>query len=115
MEKLLKITFFFCFLDLSITLALPCKCRLSDYESSLNVEADIRNTISSNGLTLIGWYHSHPTAPPTPSIRDIEMQLDFELKMKGVNDSNYLPCIGFICCKFSQVNLKSFLFEIIFS
>lgn len=102
------------FSDLTITHAFPCKCRLGDYESAPLAEAEIRKIIKSQGLNVVGWYHSHPTAPPTPSIRDIEMQLDYELRMKGANDSTYLPCIGFICCEFfigglSPLNLVSHL------
>ncbi|KAK6623457.1 hypothetical protein RUM43_009309 [Polyplax serrata] len=89
---------------LSVTQAFPCKCRLGDYESSPNVESEIRKTMKANGVTLVGWYHSHPTAPPTPSIRDVEMQLDYELKMKGCNDSTYMPCIGFICSPYNLDN-----------
>ena len=30
------------------------------------------------GLTLVGWYHSHPTFRPDPSVRDIETQRKFQ-------------------------------------
>lgn len=51
---------------------------------------------------LIGYsscrYHTHPFSPPLPSLRDIDSQLEYELKMKGSNDASYTPCIGLIVC-----------------
>ncbi|KAL0273752.1 UNVERIFIED_CONTAM: hypothetical protein PYX00_006358 [Menopon gallinae] len=90
--------------NLNITHAFPCKCRLGDYESAPVVENEIRKLIKSNRLTLAGWYHSHPTAPATPSLRDIDTQLDYELRMKGNSDSTYLPCVGVICSPYNVDN-----------
>ena len=35
--------------------------------------------IREAGLDVVGWYHSHPTFAPNPSIRDIETQLKFQV------------------------------------
>lgn len=46
-------------------------------------------------------YHTHPFSPPLPSLRDIDSQLEYEMKMKGSNDASYTPCIGIIVCKYT--------------
>lgn len=63
------------------------------------VENEIKKAIRQRRLSLVGWYHSHPTAPATPSLRDIDAQLEYEIHMKGNSDANYTPCVGVICCK----------------
>ena len=35
--------------------------------------------IEKNNMSVVGWYHSHPTFEPNPSIRDIETQLKFQV------------------------------------
>ncbi|XP_014286251.1 MPN domain-containing protein isoform X2 [Halyomorpha halys] len=96
---------------LCITAAYPCRCRLNDAELAPLVEEDIARAIEARRLSLIGWYHSHPNAPPTPTLRDVEAQLDYEIRMKGNSDAAYLPCIGFICSPYAEdsVSLESSL------
>ena len=52
------------------------------------------------GLTLVGWYHSHPTYQPDPSVRDIAAQQHYQNCMK-VEKTPYEPCVGFIVCKYT--------------
>lgn len=85
--------------DLAITHAFPCKSRLGDKEMAQMVEADIYRAIDQRHLTLVGWYHSHPFAAATPTLKDIDAQLDYQIRMKGSSDASYTPCIGVICCK----------------
>lgn len=94
-----------------VTAAYPCRCRLNDTELAPLVEEDIARAIEHRKLSLIGWYHSHPNAPPTPTLRDVEAQLDYEIRMKGSSDAAYLPCIGFICSPYLEdsVSLESSL------
>jgi proteasome lid subunit RPN8/RPN11 len=51
------------------------------------------------GQEVVGWYHSHPKAPPIPSKDDIGRQLDYQIMMKGASESSYIPCVGVIVCK----------------
>jgi proteasome lid subunit RPN8/RPN11 len=37
-----------------------------------------RQEFSERGFSVVGWYHSHPTFEPTPSIRDIENQVNYQ-------------------------------------
>ncbi|XP_070570079.1 MPN domain-containing protein-like isoform X2 [Ptychodera flava] len=81
--------------SLQILKAFPCRCRLGDRESALIVEEEIRQKMESNGLSLVGWYHSHPACEPHPSIRDLECQMDYQMKLKSLG-SLQNPCIGAI-------------------
>lgn len=57
--------------------------------------AQIRQAISASGLILVGWYHSHPFSQASPSVKDIDCQMSYQLCMKG-SGSNYFPCVGVI-------------------
>ena len=35
--------------------------------------------IETSGNRVVGWYHSHPTFAPYPSVRDMETQLQFQV------------------------------------
>ncbi|XP_034230935.1 MPN domain-containing protein-like isoform X2 [Thrips palmi] len=83
--------------NLTITTAFPCRSRLDDQANGQLVEKEIRKEIEQRGLIPVGWYHSHPVLPASPSLRDIDKQLDHEMHMKGSSDSCYTPCIGVIC------------------
>lgn len=48
--------------------------------------------LASDGLSVVGWYHSHPTFAPNPSVRDIETQGKFQVFEE-------ISCpLGFLCC-----------------
>ncbi|KAJ1519827.1 hypothetical protein ONE63_004073 [Megalurothrips usitatus] len=83
--------------NLTITTAFPCRSRLDDQTNGPLVEKEIRKEIEQRNLIPVGWYHSHPMLPASPSLRDIDKQLDYEMHMKGSSDSSYTPCIGVIC------------------
>lgn len=88
--------------NLAIMHAMPCRSRLSDKEMAPIVESEIQRAIEQRHLTLVGWYHSHPTAPATPTLRDIDSQLDYEIQMKGNSDASYTPCVGVICSPYNK-------------
>lgn len=83
-------------LALTVRQAFPCLSRLGDVEQGLQAESKIAQLIESAGLLMVGWYHSHPCSPPTPTVQDIESQLEYQLKLKGNGDQGYRPCIAFI-------------------
>ncbi|GLG95109.1 Uncharacterized protein GBIM_02152 [Gryllus bimaculatus] len=73
--------------NLAITHAFPCRARLGDREMAPVVEAEIFRAIEQRHLILVGWYHSHPHSAATPSLRDIDAQLEYEIRMKGNSDA----------------------------
>lgn len=79
--------------------AYPFRSRLHDAELTSLIEQEIRNTFTAKNMVLVGWYHSHPETIATPTLRDIEAQLDYELQIKGPTVESYIPCVGIICCE----------------
>ncbi|KAK3795631.1 hypothetical protein RRG08_025682 [Elysia crispata] len=86
---------------LSIEQAFPAKCRLGDKDRSTIVEDEIRRSMCQKGMMVVGWYHSHPTCPPDPSLRDLDCQMAYQLRMRG-SGAIYLPCVGFILSPFEK-------------
>ena len=42
-------------------------------------QAKASSDLAQHGLEVVGWYHSHPTFAPTPSLRDIDTQSTFQV------------------------------------
>jgi proteasome lid subunit RPN8/RPN11 len=42
-------------------------------------EIEIREVITKNNMQISGWYHSHPTFQPEPSLIDIENQYNYQV------------------------------------
>lgn len=85
-------------LALTIKQAFPCLNRVTDDKRGQATEIKIAQSIESAGLCLVGWYHSHPLSPPTPTVQDIDSQLEYQLKLKGTGDQGYRPCVAMISC-----------------
>lgn len=80
---------------MKIVQAFPCRCRFADKENAPKVEEEVRNAIAQRGLILVGWYHSHPSYQPDPSLQDIQNQLRYQSILQHENTS-YGPCLGII-------------------
>ncbi|XP_054752512.2 MPN domain-containing protein-like [Lytechinus pictus] len=85
---------------MTILQAFPCRCRLGEKQNGASVEMEIRQSMNSRGLQLVGWYHSHPCSPAHPSLSDIECQMNYQLKLKG-DGMSYQPCLAFICAPYN--------------
>ena len=57
--------------------------------------------MSARGLRCVGWYHSHPVFEPTPSVRDIANQANYQWLCRD-ETSGVQPFIGLICAPFDQ-------------
>lgn len=55
-------------------------------------------------LILVGWYHSHPRIAAQPTLRDCDAQLEYQIKMCGISDETYTPCVGLICAPYYSEN-----------
>lgn len=86
---------------LSILESFPCKCPLTDGQKSTVVEDEIKKMMKRRGMSLVGWYHSHPFNQPDPSVRDIGCQMSYQLRMKG-SGATYFPCVGIITSPFDR-------------
>lgn len=52
-------------------------------------------------LNVVGWYHSHPTFLPNPSLQDIATQKDMQ---NWFEDTAGCPVISFIISPFCSLN-----------
>lgn len=84
---------------LAITHAFPCRNSKHDRLEAADVELNIQRNMLKHNLMLVGWYHSHPKCAAQPTLRDCDVQLDYQMKMRGASDATYSPCVGLICCK----------------
>ncbi|XP_025094077.1 MPN domain-containing protein-like isoform X2 [Pomacea canaliculata] len=89
-----------------ITQAFPCKCRLGDIDKAPIVEEEIRQGMVKQGCSLVGWYHSHPHSQADPTLKDIDCQTSYQLRMKGPGGV-YLPCLGLIFSPYNKRATKS--------
>ncbi|CAG9566833.1 unnamed protein product [Danaus chrysippus] len=87
--------------NVSITHTFPCLISKNDSRPRVLVELEIQMEIEKLGLSLLGWYHSHPTNPAMPSLRDCDNQLEYQIKMRGPTEISYIPCIGVICSPYN--------------
>ncbi|XP_012266007.1 uncharacterized protein LOC105691841 [Athalia rosae] len=90
--------------NLTINYAFPCRCHGKDKAAAAAAEAEIARAMEWKQLTLVGWYHSHPRTHASPSLRDVDSQLDYQIKMKGLSDNSYTPCVGLICSPYNTDN-----------
>lgn len=58
----------------------------------------IYQSLLLRGLSLVGWYHSHPHSPALPSLQDIDSQMDYQLRLQG-SSNGFQPCLALLCCK----------------
>ncbi|KAI8978096.1 hypothetical protein BDB01DRAFT_800799 [Pilobolus umbonatus] len=76
----------------------PCRS-LNTGQNDINVEMDptsaieIRQLIEDRGMQVVGWYHSHPTFIPDPSLIDIENQRNYQMLCR---DNTLEPFVGAI-------------------
>jgi len=60
-------------------------------------QAEASDKIRQTGNCVVGWYHSHPTFVPNPSLRDLETQANFQEMFRDGN----LPFIALILSPYS--------------
>ncbi|XP_044273511.1 MPN domain-containing protein [Varanus komodoensis] len=81
---------------LTVLRAFPCRSRLADGEQAAVIEEEICQNLFMRGLSLVGWYHSHPFSHALPSLQDIDTQMDYQLRLQGTSNS-FQPCLALIC------------------
>ncbi|XP_047388517.1 MPN domain-containing protein isoform X3 [Sciurus carolinensis] len=81
---------------LTVLRAFPCRSRLGDAETAAATEEEIYQNLFLRGLSLVGWYHSHPHSPALPSLQDIDTQMDYQLRLQG-SSNGFQPCLALLC------------------
>ncbi|XP_009470259.1 PREDICTED: MPN domain-containing protein [Nipponia nippon] len=75
---------------------LESKARVPVRYCTLGTRDSICQSLFLRGLSLVGWYHSHPFGPALPSLHDIDAQMDYQLKLQG-SGNGFQPCLALIC------------------
>lgn len=85
----------------------PCRSISTGLQCEMDPESDVeaRFFFSSKGFVVVGWYHSHPTFEPNPSIRDIENQSEHQTMFRR-HELNVEPFVGVIVSPFDPRNLS---------
>lgn len=71
---------------LQVKLVFPCKSTSTGIQCEMDPASEMmaREVFSEKGFNVVGWYHSHPTFEPHPSIRDIENQTSYQVNINTV-------------------------------
>lgn len=90
------------FADMMVQAAYPCRS-LNTGQNDVNVEMDptsaidVRQKIEDQNMQVVGWYHSHPTFVPDPSLVDIENQKSYQTQWRDTFGEQKLePFVGAI-------------------
>ncbi|KAG0325543.1 Myb-like, SWIRM and MPN domains 1 [Dissophora globulifera] len=86
----------------------PCRSISTGLQCEMDPTSEIeaRQFFSSKGFVVVGWYHSHPTFEPNPSIRDIENQCGYQELFRR-QGTGVEPFVGVIVSPFDPRNLSS--------
>jgi len=92
----------------------PCKATDRADSGSTDVEMDpigqiyATEAITNHGMSIVGWYHSHPDFQATPSITDIENQATYQQLFQGEHHANKVsPFVGLIIGTYDHKNPTS--------
>ncbi|XP_054983055.1 MPN domain-containing protein [Sorex araneus] len=88
---------------LTVLKAFPCRSRLGDVDTAATTEEEIYQSLLLRGLSLVGWYHSHPHSPALPSLQDIDAQMDYQLRLQG-SSNGFQPCLALLCSPYYSGN-----------
>ncbi|KAG1533173.1 hypothetical protein G6F51_012750 [Rhizopus arrhizus] len=66
---------------LKVEYVFPCRSTSTGIQCEMDPVSEMaaRELFEQKGLDVVGWYHSHPTFEPQPSIRDIENQTSYQI------------------------------------
>ncbi|XP_077391363.1 histone H2A deubiquitinase MYSM1 [Festucalex cinctus] len=87
---------------LKICAAEPCNSVSTGLQCEMDPlsQTQARDVLSSLGFSVVGWYHSHPSFHPNPSVRDINTQDQFQ----SYFSRGGAPFIGMIVSPYDPAN-----------
>lgn len=65
-------------------------------------QSEASESLHAEGIEVIGWFHSHPTFYPNPSLQDIDTQLNMQLYLSN----KFKPFVGVILSPFRDRELS---------
>ncbi|KAJ3256889.1 Myb-like, SWIRM and MPN domains 1, partial [Borealophlyctis nickersoniae] len=89
---------------LSVRSVFPCKSLSTGVQCEMDPESEMRarETFASENLEVVGWYHSHPTFEPNPSVRDVENQVAYQTLFQRPDGTE--PFVGAIVSPYDPRN-----------
>ena len=99
--------------------AFPCKSTKRNDQGFTDVEMDplsqiiAGETIAKHGLEVVGWYHSHPSFQPDPSVTDIHNQGNYQqlfgdhghaVRVQETDKKQVIPFVGLIVGTYDTKN-----------
>eukprot|EP01135_Chromosphaera_perkinsii_P005776 Nk52_evm1s361 gene=Nk52_evmTU1s361 len=101
---------------LKVSMTFPCNSLSTGVQCEMDPasEMEARGVFEAKRLQVVGWYHSHPTFAPNPSLRDIENQFNYQ-QLFYRDEWCTSPFIGVIVTPYdvrypSNVSLFSYLY-----
>jgi len=90
---------------LKVSKAIPCRSLSTGLQCEMDPvsQTQASEELALRGLAVVGWYHSHPTFAPIPSVRDIETQAKFQ-EWFGKGGA---PFIGIIVSPYNYSNVSN--------
>ncbi|XP_059475457.1 histone H2A deubiquitinase MYSM1-like isoform X2 [Neocloeon triangulifer] len=87
---------------LHISRAVACKSQSTGVQCDMCPisQTEASETIQYAGLEVVGWYHSHPTFLPNPSVQDMETQV----RVQNWFEKTEAPFIGIIVAPYYSAN-----------
>ncbi|CAO3623634.1 unnamed protein product [Mucor hiemalis] len=91
--------------ELKVEYVFPCRSTSTGIQCEMDPVSEMtaRELFEKKGLSVVGWYHSHPTFEPEPSIRDIENQGMYQELFR--QPSGLEPFIGIIITPYNSRNV----------
>ncbi|RHZ86197.1 hypothetical protein Glove_53g27 [Diversispora epigaea] len=88
--------------SMEVTFVYPCKSASTGFQCEMDPASEVaaREVFAEKGLEFVGWYHSHPTFDPQPSIRDIENQTQYQEMWR--REDGLEPFIGVIVTPYDE-------------
>ncbi|KAI8145783.1 hypothetical protein BJV82DRAFT_602246 [Fennellomyces sp. T-0311] len=82
---------------LKVESVFPCRSTSTGIQCEMDPASEMkaREVFAEKGYSVVGWYHSHPTFEPHPSIRDIENQTSYQTLFRHESTGDE-PFIGVI-------------------
>ncbi|CAG8486065.1 5048_t:CDS:10, partial [Scutellospora calospora] len=99
--------------SMEVTYVFPCRSASTGFQCEMDPASEVaaREVFAEKGLQFVGWYHSHPTFEPQPSIRDIENQTQYQEMWR--REDGVEPFIGVIVTPYDaghESNVSRFQF-----
>ncbi|KAI7898016.1 uncharacterized protein BX663DRAFT_462573 [Cokeromyces recurvatus] len=93
---------------LQVKTVFPCRSTSTGIQCEMDPASEMkaREWFAEKGYNVVGWYHSHPTFEPHPSIRDIENQTSYQTLFK--EETGDEPFIGVIVTPYDPEILSEY-------